>query len=130
MAGLWIEWEKGLARKPEVLQLARILGSTPQHAAGCCMLFWEWTEDVTENGIIPGVTPADASFATGVEGIGEALLEVGWLIETDDGIVLPNWERHNGDPAKKRARNAQRMRVARAKKRAQREHERAGNVHE
>jgi len=130
MAGLWIAWEKGLARKPEVLQLARILGSTPQHAAGCCMLFWEWAEDVTVNGIIEGVTPTDASFAAGVEGIGEALVEVGWLIETDDAIAIPNWDRHNSEPAKKRALNAQRMRIARAEKRAQRQHERAANVHE
>jgi len=113
MAGLWIEWEKGLARKPEVLRLARLLGSTPQHAAGCCMMFWEWAEDVTENGIIPGLTAEDVSFAAGVEGIGEALAEVGWLIETGDAVVLPNWERHNGKPAKRRALDALRKRVSR-----------------
>jgi hypothetical protein len=124
MAGLWIQWEKGLMRKPEVLRIARALGSTPHHAAACCMLVWEWAEDVTENGIVPGVTAADVSFAAGVAGIGEAMLEAGWLLETGDAVVLPNWERHNSEPSKKRAMKAQYMRTYRAEKRLQELHER------
>ena len=113
MAGFFIEWEKGLVRKPEILQIARILGCTPQHAAACCMMVWEWTEDVTVNGIIPGLTAADVSLAACVEGIGEAMLRAGWLVETGDAVVLPNWERHNGDPAKRRAMDAWRKRTQR-----------------
>ena len=129
MAGHWIRWEKGLVRKPEVLRIARTLGCTPQHAAGCCMLVWEWAEDVTENGIIDGVTAADVSFAAGVEGIGEAMLAAGWLLEMDDGVALPNWDRYNSEPSKRRALNALRMRVARAEKRERRLQKRARNVH-
>ena len=128
MAGLWIEWEKGLVRKPEVLRIARLMQCTPQHAAACCMMVWEWAEDVTENGIIPGVTAADVSFAAGVEGIGEAMVAAGWLLETEDSVVLPNWDRHNGAPAKRRALNALRMRVGRAEERERRLHERARSV--
>ncbi len=113
MAGHWIEWEKGLVRKPEVLRIARLMGRTPQHAAACCMMVWEWAEDVTESGIIAGVSAADVSFAAGVEGIAEAMIEAGWLLETDDSVVLPNWERHNGEPAKRRAVDAMRKRVQR-----------------
>lgn len=128
MAGHWIEWEKGLVRKPEVMRIARSLKSTPQHAAACCMLVWEWAEDVTENGIIPGLTAADVSFAAGVRGIGEAMVAAGWLVETGDAVVVPNWDRHNGEPAKRRALNALRMRVGRAEERERRLNERAQNV--
>jgi len=128
MAGHWIEWEKGLVRKPEVLRIARALQCTPHHAAACCMLVWEWAEDVTENGIIPGITAADVSFAAGVEGIGQAMLAAGWLVETGDAVILPNWDRHNGAPAKRRALNALRMRMERAEKRGQKLHERAQGV--
>jgi len=128
MAGHWIHWEKGLVRKPEVLRIARGLGCTPQHAAACCMLVWEWADDVTENGLIPGVTAVDVSFAAGVEGIGQAMLEAGWLVETGDAVVLPNWDRHNSEPAKRRAMNALRMRVTRAEARARKLHGRARNV--
>jgi len=113
MAGHWIEWEKGLVRKPEVIRLARALQCTPQHAAACCMMVWEWAEDVTENGMIPGITAADVSVAAGVSGIGEALVGVGWLLETDEAVVLPNWDRHNGEPSKRRAADALRKRVLR-----------------
>lgn len=113
MAGHWIEWEKGLTRKPEVIRIARMLGSTTQHAAACCMMVWEWAEDVTENGIIPGLAAVDVSGAAGIEGIGEAMVEAGWLLETGDAVVLPNWDRHNGEPSKRRAVDALRKRVQR-----------------
>ena len=113
MAGLWIEWEKGLVRKPEVFQIARALHCTPQHAAACCMQVWEWAEDVTETGVIPGLTPADVSVAAGVAGIGEAMAAAGWLEDTGDAVAIPNWDRHNGEPAKRRALDALRKRIRR-----------------
>ena len=39
--------------------------------------------------------------------------KVGWLIRTDDGISLPNFDRHNGQTAKNRANTA--VRVAKYK---------------
>ena len=124
MAGHWIEWEKGLVRKPEVMLIARALGSTPEHAAACCMEVWEWAEDVTDNGIIPGLTVNDVSMATRIDGIGEAMLDAGWLLDMGDAIAFSNWDRHNGDPAKRRALNAQRMRTARAEVKARKLKER------
>jgi len=118
MAGHWIHWEKGLVHKPEVIRIARALKCTPQHAAACCMMVWEWAENSTTDGIVPGITPPDVSFAAGVPGIGEAMLEVGWIVDTGDGIAFPNWERHNSDPSKQRALKAFYMRVYRAEHRA------------
>ena len=116
-AGMWIKWEKGLTRKPEVIQIARTLKCTPQHAAACCMQVWEWAEDTTTDGIIANITPEDVSLAAGVPGIGEAMLDAGWLVQTEDSIIIPNFDRHNADPAKRRAENAQYMRVYRAERR-------------
>jgi hypothetical protein len=114
-----IKWEKGLVRKPEVLRIARAMGCTPQHAAACCMLVWEWAEDVDENGLIVGRTAADVSIAAGIDGIGEAMMEVGWLMETGGAVALPDWDRHNSEPSKKRARKALYMRTYRAGKKTQ-----------
>ena len=93
--------------------MARSMGLSPLYVAACCMLVWAWAEDVTENGLIEGVTAADVSFAAGIEGIAEAMVEAGWLIETGDAVALPNWDRHNGEPAKRRAVDAMRKRVRR-----------------
>jgi len=113
MAGLWIEWEKGLVRKPEVIRISRILSCTPQHAAACCMQVWEWAEDVTSTGFVADIDAEAVSFAAGVPGIGEAMREVGWLSEEMSGINFSNWDRHNGEPAKKRALDALRKRQKR-----------------
>lgn len=114
MAGHFIKWEKGLVRKPEVIRIARALDATVYHAAACCMVVWEWAEDVTTDGYVAGISPADVSAAAGVPGIGEAMQEVGWMLAEGGGIIFPNWDRHNSDPSKQRALKAFYMRVYRA----------------
>ena len=128
MVGFWIEWEKGLVRKPEVMRIARLLSCTPQHAAACCMQVWEWAEDATSTGFVPDIDAEAVSFAAGVAGIGEAMRDVGWLTEDDNGVNFPNWDRHNGQPAKERALNALRMRITRAEAKAAELEKRAKNV--
>lgn len=127
-AGMWVKWERGLVRKPEVMQIARVLKCTPQHAAACCMQVWEWVEDTTTDGVIKNISPADVSFAAGIPGIGEAMLNAGWLIQADDGLIIPNFDRHNSEPAKRRAEKARYMRVYRAEKRSQKLNEREKSV--
>ena len=117
-AGMWIEWEKGLPSKPEVGRIAREMKVTRLHAAAACMEVWSWAEDQTENGHI-ATTPQDVSDSVRIPGIGEAMLNAGWLIQMDNGVALPNFERHNGQPAKRRALKMLRMRLARAEKKAQ-----------
>lgn len=33
-------------------------------------------------------------------GFADALIQVGWLVENDGGLSLPNFERHNGKSSK------------------------------
>ena len=119
MAGHWIRWEKGLARKSEVLRIARTLHSAPEHAAGLCMRVWEWADDVTVDGSVIDMDAEDIDMAAGYKGIGGAMMAVNWIHIEDSCLKFPNWERFNGEPAKKRALNAHRMRVVRAEHRSQ-----------
>lgn len=114
MAGDWLKWEKGLARKPEVLRIARALKSSPQHAAGACMQVWEWADDNTIDGIVEGISADDLDTITGMPGIGQAMADVGWLLVLGRDIQFPNFRHHNGDPAKQRAQDAMRKRIRRA----------------
>jgi hypothetical protein len=118
-AGMWIKWEKGLVRKPEIMKIAKRLGVTKHHAAACCMIVWEWAEDITIDGYIRDMGASDVSNAVDITGIGEAMEDVDWILDGGDCISFPNWDRHNGDPAKKRALNSHRMRIIRAEERAQ-----------
>lgn len=126
-AGMWIEWEKGLPGKPEIGRIARMLGVTRLHAAAACMEVWSWAEEQTETGII-SISPEEISDAVRIPKIGEAMLAAEWLVQVPGGLAFPNWDRHNGQPAKRRALNALRMRAARADAQTQSMNKRAQSV--
>jgi hypothetical protein len=115
MAGHWIPWEKGLARKPEILRIARTLGVTPLHASAACMLVWEWADDVTIDGLVAGIGVEDVDAACGVPGMGDAMTAVGWIVLSESCIQFPHWERFNGKSAKARFLHASRQRAYRTR---------------
>jgi hypothetical protein len=124
----WIKWAHGLSRKPEVMQIAYRLGRPRHEVAGLLMEWWEWTDvnvniDESASGFdpdsCPGVVRVGADglrmidAITGVEGMAEALVAVGWASIENGNLVLPNFGRHNGKSAKARALDAARKRACR-----------------
>lgn len=109
-AGFWIPWECGLTKKREILLVARELGVTPREAAACCMEVWEWAQAQSVDGVVAGLSAEDVSTATGIAGMGEAMRNAGWILESEGGIQFPNWERFNARSAKARLMNAERQR--------------------
>jgi hypothetical protein len=116
MAGHWIEWEKGLTRKPEVLQIARALKINCCEAAARCMLVWEWMDDSTTDGIIEGCDRDTIDEIAGLAGFSNAMEATRphpWISFDDVGLTVANFDRHNGECSKKRAIDAKRKRDAR-----------------
>ena len=128
MAGDWIKWQKGLTRKPEVIQIAARLGLSRHAAAGLLMEVWEWADDNVEidetlsgseadtrpGSVRLGDSPTllfDATF--GVSGLADAMTAVGWMIVRSGSLAFPNFARHNGKSAKARALDASRKRMER-----------------
>jgi hypothetical protein len=128
MAAEWIKWTKGLARKPEVLQIASRLGVSRHAAVGILMEVWEWADDNvviddSASGFDPDNCPGsvrlgdqsaslfDATF--GVPGLADAMTAVGWIAIRSGSLVFPNFARHNGKSAKARALDSARKRTAR-----------------
>lgn len=142
MAGDWLKWTKGLAKKPEVLQIASRLKLGRHAVAGMLMEVWEWADDnvVLEMsgsepdtvrtvvrfgaGRSPDSTGTAVRYAgstdellaalTGAVGLAEAMREVGWLVDADGLLEFPNFDRHNGKPAKSRALDAVRKKAQRS----------------
>lgn len=108
MAGYWIKWEKGLVRKPEIMEIALSLEVSDQHAAACCMMVWEWADDVTIDGLIRA-KPDAIDRVSGQPGLASAMEACGWLVVSDSAIQFPNYDRHNGQNAKRRATEASRQ---------------------
>lgn len=127
MAGDWIKWVKGLAKRPEVLHMAHLLGKSRHEVAGLLCEFWEWADEnvdvpilsASEADACPGYVRLPSASSTlvdslsGADGFAEAMTAVGWLIVRDGALVFPKFGRHNGKSAKRRALDAERKRTCR-----------------
>lgn len=118
MAGDWIKIENVTPDKPEVFQMAESLGIDPDAVTGKLLRIWIWADQQTEDGNARGVTRLLLDRITGVSGFADALLSVGWLNETDEGLSFTNFDRHNGKTAKQRALTNRRVAESRKKKRS------------
>lgn len=111
----WIKWQKGLAWKPEVLAISAKLRMSRREVAATLMELWEWADSITENGHAPSVTFVTVDDRTNVTGLSRAMCDVGWLVEVEDGVIFPNFDRHNGKSAKSRLQMSERKRRERDK---------------
>ncbi|NBW15840.1 MAG: hypothetical protein EBR82_48420 [Caulobacteraceae bacterium] len=102
----WIKWNKGLTRRTEVLQIGRAVKKDRRLVAVACMEFWEWADDETVDGNLTGCTPEFVDDLVGIRGFAVAYAAAGWAEIHEDRIKLLNWERHNGESAKRRALDA------------------------
>lgn len=120
----FIKWNRGLARKPEILEIAARLGRSRHEVAGLYMEFLEWCDlnvvPESESGDCPGFVRLRCASNTvvdsiiGADGFAEALTAVDWLIVRDGSLVIPRFGRHNGKSSKQRSLDAERKRTTRA----------------
>ncbi|EJL80965.1 DnaT-like ssDNA-binding domain-containing protein [Pantoea sp. GM01] len=118
MAGDWIKIEIATSQKIEVFQLAEILDLDVDTVLGKLMRLWCWADVNTINGHARSVTKKLLDRVVDCDGFATALLDdrVAWLEEGENGdLLFPNFDRHNGKGAKKRATDAERQANKRAK---------------
>jgi len=109
----WLKIDTCTPDKPEIFAIAAALNISPDEAFGICFRLWRWFDAHTENGNAVSVTLALLDRHLGVTGFGHAALAAGWLVECEvdkrPSICLPNFDRHNGETAKRRALTAKRV---------------------
>lgn len=113
MAGDWIKMRSNLWDDPRV---ARLCDLTDQgEAAVIGGLYWLWAaaDQHTETGVMTGLSLRQIDRKTGIQGFGQALCDIGWIAECEDGICIVNFEEHNGASAKRRTLEAKRKADAR-----------------
>ena len=114
MAGDWIKMRVNLTSDPAVIGIASRLDISEHEVVGLLHTLWGWADQHTDDGNARGVTASWVDRHLGVPGFADALGEQEWLLIDDEGIHFPNFERHNGSPAKKRAQGAARQKKHRA----------------
>ena len=106
MAGDWIKVEMETPDKPEIGYIARFCGVTTDMAFSAWFRLWCWLDRQTDNGEVRFFAPEDADRIARLPGIGNALSSdqgCGWITFHARGGSIVNWDRHNGNNAKKRA---------------------------
>lgn len=109
MAGEWIKVRTNLWDDPRVMQLCDLTGHSEATVIGGLYWLWATADEHTETGHMPGLSIAAIDRKTGVKGLGQALLTVGWIDDTDGGITIIRFDEHNGTSAKNRASTAKRV---------------------
>lgn len=115
MAGDWIKFEHVTPDKPEVFRMAEILGMDPDTVVGKMLRFWIWADQQAISGNAIPVTKHVIDRITYASGFADALLEVDWLQARSGSLVIPHFDRHNGQTAKKRADSNRRVAAHRKK---------------
>lgn len=102
MAGDWIKIQHVTPDKPEIMRIAEILNVSENEVLGGLVRFWAWCDFQSRDGHAIGVTRISLSRLTGVTGIYDAMVQVGWLIEDSHGVHVPHFDYHLSENAKGR----------------------------
>jgi hypothetical protein len=113
MAGDWIKFETSTPDKLEVAAIAMELSIDPDAVVGKLLRIWTWfdlhTQDGNADSVTPSVTKSLLDRHVGVTGFCEAMISVGWMVQSESSVTLPNFVRHNGKTAKTRCLTAKRV---------------------
>ena len=115
MAGDWIKMRGNLWDDPRVARICDMTDSSEGPVIGALYWLWATADQHTEDGAMPGLTLRQIDRKTGLPGFAAALVEIGWLADDPQGVVILHFEEHNGESAKKRCQTARRVAAFKAR---------------
>lgn len=104
----WIKMRTNLDTDPRVVNIAAHTEQTIRAIVGCLHFLWSLADEHTTNGRLLGYTPTALDHMT-VPRFAAALQlpSVNWIkVDTDGFVQIADFKKHNGESAKRRARNA------------------------
>ena len=105
----WIKVEHTTPNKQELFKIAKILKLEPDSVLGKVVRFWIWADQNTEDGNTIVTDLCYIDHVVNFNGFGSALLETGWIERLGENFVIPRFDRHNSESAKKRANTLRRV---------------------
>jgi hypothetical protein len=114
MAGDWIKMRADLFTHPKVVRMASALKADKLRIIGGLMSVWCLFDAHSIDGELDGYTFSEVDDQLRWPGFSAAMCAIGWLSETENGLVLPEFDTHNGQSAKRRAQDADRKREVRS----------------
>jgi len=117
MAGDWIKMRSDLFTHPKVVRMSSALKADTLRTVGGLMSAWCLFDAHSSDGKLEGYTPATLDDHLRWPGFAAAMMAVHWLFSAEDengeSLVLPEFDTHNGQSAKRRAQDADRKKIVR-----------------
>ncbi len=113
MAGDWIKMRVDLWDDPRAVRMASMLKANKATVCGALYRVWALGDQYTADGRLVGYTAETLDDSLGIPGFCEALRQVGWLLVEPDAVVIPDFAKHNGQSAKRRAQERDRKQLVR-----------------
>lgn len=110
MAGDWIKMRMDLKAHPKVVRMASALKADRLRIIGGLYSAWCLFDNYSADGHMEGYNTEIFDEEIGLTGLAAAMISVGWLEQTPEGLVMPRFDAHNGQSAKRRAQDADRKR--------------------
>lgn len=104
----WIKMRVNLREDPHVIGIAGAVGICEDEVVGKLLRVWGWISDNSTDGNAPGVTESWLDCNVGVTAFAQAMVDVGWLLVSDEGLTFPDFETYLSQGAKRRALTAKR----------------------
>ena len=121
----WIESHQETGRHPKTKKLARLLGVSRPAAVGHLHYLWWWALDFAQDGVLDRYDGDDIAEAMEWEGdsktLLDALIETGYIDETDHGLMIHDWGEYAGKLMERREKDRARKRASAEKLKASRE---------
>lgn len=102
----WIKYRTNLPTDPRVVRIAGVVRKPVLHITGALLAFWAIGDEHTTDGVLHGYTTEAVDEIVGIKGFSAALTAVNWMEVGDGFVAIPDFDRHNGESAKRRAQTA------------------------
>jgi len=113
MAGDWIKMRGDLHTHPKVVRMMSALNADKLRIVGGLHAVWCLFDVHSVDGIMDGYTPEFIDTYLGWEGFAQAMIGISWLYYENETLIMPNFQKHNGQSAKRRAQETERKASAR-----------------
>lgn len=104
----WIKMGVHLRTHPKVVRMATALRADRLRVVGGLWAVWCIFDAHTDDGLLCGYTLQAIDDDLGWKGFAAAMQSIGWLEESDGGLLAPQYNEHNGPSAKRRASETKR----------------------
>lgn len=94
-----------LGDDPAVILIATETGLDQDTVVGKLHRLWSWVSEHSSDGCMTGVTQSWVDYHLRTPGFASAMVKAGWLEAAERGIVIPKFDVHMSESAKKRAVN-------------------------